>query len=77
MFTPTLAGQSFPHAIGKFVCVGRNYAEHAKELNNPIPSKPLLFMKPADAAVPLAPHFGIPLEHGSDASRAGNCHFNR
>ncbi|MEN9464227.1 MAG: hypothetical protein RL217_408 [Pseudomonadota bacterium] len=65
MFTPILAGQAFPHTIGKFVCVGRNYAEHAKELNNPIPSKPLLFMKPADAAAPLAPQFGIPLQYGS------------
>lgn len=65
MFTPILTGQTFPHGIGKFVCVGRNYAEHAKELNNPIPSKPLLFMKPADAAVPLAPQFAIPLHSGS------------
>ena len=30
--------------LGKVVCVGRNYAEHAKELNNPIPSEPLLFI---------------------------------
>lgn len=27
-------------------CVGRNYRDHAKELNNPIPSKPLIFIKP-------------------------------
>jgi len=37
--------------VGKLVCVGRNYAEHAKELNNPVPSEPLLFIKPASAAV--------------------------
>ena len=30
----------------KVVCVGRNYAEHARELNNPIPSSPILFIKP-------------------------------
>lgn len=35
--------------IGKVVCVGRNYAEHAKELNNPVPDEPLLFIKPATA----------------------------
>ena len=46
-------GQDFPYALGKIVCVGRNYAEHAKELNNPVPSAPLLFIKPATAAVPL------------------------
>lgn len=30
----------------KIICVGRNYVEHAKELNNPVPSKPLIFFKP-------------------------------
>jgi len=39
---------------GKVVCVGRNYAEHARELNNPIPAEPLLFIKPTTAVVPLA-----------------------
>ncbi|REJ78478.1 MAG: FAA hydrolase family protein [Acidobacteria bacterium] len=29
----------------KIVCVGRNYAAHAKELNNPVPASPLLFLK--------------------------------
>jgi len=33
----------------KIICIGRNYADHAKELNNPVPSKPLVFMKPASA----------------------------
>jgi len=30
----------------KIICIGRNYAEHAKELNNPVPSAPVFFMKP-------------------------------
>ncbi|HEY2823912.1 MAG TPA: fumarylacetoacetate hydrolase family protein, partial [Gemmatimonadales bacterium] len=30
----------------KIVCVGRNYLEHAKELGNTVPDKPLLFFKP-------------------------------
>lgn len=30
----------------KIICIGRNYAEHAKELNNPIPQTPIFFMKP-------------------------------
>lgn len=33
----------------KIICIGRNYAEHAKELNNPVPAKPVVFMKPASA----------------------------
>lgn len=39
--------------LGKLVCVGRNYADHAQELGNSVPSKPLLFMKPAHAVQPL------------------------
>ncbi len=35
----------------KIICIGRNYSEHAKELNNPLPSKPMFFMKPDSAIV--------------------------
>ena len=40
-------------APSKIVCVGRNYAEHAKELGNEAPSEPILFLKPPSAV--LAP----------------------
>lgn len=33
----------------KIICIGRNYAEHARELNNPVPAVPLIFMKPSSA----------------------------
>jgi len=33
----------------KIVCIGRNYVEHIKELNNEIPSEPVIFMKPNSA----------------------------
>ena len=33
----------------KIICIGRNYAEHAKELNNPVPSRPVVFLKPSSA----------------------------
>jgi 5-carboxymethyl-2-hydroxymuconate isomerase len=36
---------------GKIVCVGRNYADHVKEMNAPIPETPVLFLKPASAIV--------------------------
>ncbi len=36
---------------GKIVCVGRNYAEHAKELGNPMPKEPLIFLKPPSALI--------------------------
>lgn len=40
-------------AIGKVVCVGRNYAAHAAELGNDIPTRPILFIKPASCVVTL------------------------
>jgi len=54
--------------IGKIVCVGRNYAEHAKELGNEIPVKPVLFLKPASALIYsggeiIHPDFGNELHH--------------
>lgn len=33
----------------KIICIGRNYAEHARELNNPVPERPVVFHKPASA----------------------------
>lgn len=36
----------------KIICIGRNYQEHAKELNNPIPEVPVFFMKPETALLP-------------------------
>ena len=35
----------------KIVCVGRNYAEHAKELGNEVPKEPLLFLKAPSAII--------------------------
>jgi 2-keto-4-pentenoate hydratase/2-oxohepta-3-ene-1,7-dioic acid hydratase in catechol pathway len=35
----------------KIVCVGRNYVEHAKELGNEVPERPLLFFKPPSSIV--------------------------
>lgn len=33
----------------KIICIGRNYAEHAKELKNEVPTEPVIFMKPQSA----------------------------
>ena len=37
--------------MGKFLCIGLNYADHAAESNLPIPKEPILFMKPVSCAV--------------------------
>ncbi len=50
--------------LGKIVCIGRNYAEHAKELNNPVPDEPLLFIKPATAAVHITRPIELPQNRG-------------
>ena len=44
-------------------CIGRNYRDHAKELNNPVPAKPLIFIKP-EGAVTLSSKIQLPMESG-------------
>ena len=52
----------------KIVCVGRNYAEHARELGNEVPMSPVLFLKPPSSL--------IGLEKGIEWNRdLGGCHF--
>lgn len=51
MAIATLQGTSTPLAITKIVCVGRNYAEHAKEMKAEVPTTPVLFLKPPTAVV--------------------------
>src|ERR1700744_2131250 len=43
----------------KIICIGRNYAEHAKELNNPLPTEPVIFMKPKSALA----RSGVPVHY--------------
>lgn len=52
----------------KIICVGRNYAEHARELGNEIPESPVLFLKPPSSLVTL--------EQGIRWNTAlGECHY--
>ena len=46
----------------KIVCVGRNYAEHARELGNVVPDRPLLFLKPPSALVGPGEAIVLPVE---------------
>lgn len=57
-------GSAIDLPVGKVVCVGRNYADHAAELNNPVPTVPMLFIKPATSIVPLGEPFAIPADLG-------------
>lgn len=44
----------------KIICVGRNYVAHARELNNPVPEEPILFIKPSTALLREGKPFYIP-----------------
>lgn len=44
----------------KCICVGRNYAAHAAELNNALPTEPVIFLKPATAVLPPGQPFVLP-----------------
>jgi acylpyruvate hydrolase len=44
----------------KIICIGRNYSEHARELNNPVPGDPVFFLKPDTALLPKGKPFYLP-----------------
>lgn len=44
----------------KIICIGRNYADHAQELKNQIPTEPVVFLKPDSAILPKGNAFFIP-----------------
>jgi acylpyruvate hydrolase len=44
----------------KIICIGRNYVDHAKELNNPVPAEPVFFLKPDSAILRKNAAFFIP-----------------
>jgi 2-keto-4-pentenoate hydratase/2-oxohepta-3-ene-1,7-dioic acid hydratase in catechol pathway len=44
----------------KIICIGRNYADHAKELNNAVPYSPVIFMKPDTALIKDGQPFYLP-----------------
>ena len=48
---PVAGGGSFP--VRRIYCVGRNYADHAKEMGFSGREAPFFFMKPADAVLPV------------------------
>jgi 2-keto-4-pentenoate hydratase/2-oxohepta-3-ene-1,7-dioic acid hydratase in catechol pathway len=57
-----------PGTPSKIVCVGRNYAEHAKELGNAVPTAPLLFLKAPSSLIGtgeaiVVPHQSNQVEH--------------
>ncbi len=67
----TLSGESCPRVEArllapvtpsKVLCVGRNYAAHAKELGNEVPKEPLLFLKPPSSIIGQGDKIVLPSE---------------
>ena len=50
-----------PLQPSKIVCVGRNYAAHAKELGNDVPSEPLIFLKPPSSLIRTGESIRLPV----------------
>ena len=57
-------GKHIDLPIGKVVCVGRNYLQHIQELDNAVPSEPLLFNKPSTALSALNKPVVVPKNLG-------------
>ena len=60
-----VGGTRYEASLTKVICVGRNYAAHARELDNPIPEEPLLFLKPPSAVCDLDQPVRVPRDRGA------------
>jgi len=67
MKTARLIGSAEPIRIGKILCIGRNYADHIKELGNETPERPVIFTKPASSVIGEGEEIVIP-------SYSSDCH---
>jgi 2-keto-4-pentenoate hydratase/2-oxohepta-3-ene-1,7-dioic acid hydratase in catechol pathway len=56
----TLRGSSEPIRVQKIICLGQNYAEHAKEMKFDVPVSPVLFLKPPSAIIHQGEQIVIP-----------------
>ena len=61
-------GNNVDLPVGKVVCVGRNYLQHIKELENQVPTEPLLFNKPSTALSALNKPIVL-------SRNLGSCHY--
>lgn len=59
---PGISGTVKP---GKVLCIGRNYAAHAREMNSAVPSQPMIFLKPSTALISPPDRIVLP-ESSSD-----------
>lgn len=60
MRTIRIQGTGQQISVGKILCLGKNYAEHVKEMNSDIPTTPVIFMKPSTALIENGQDICIP-----------------
>ncbi len=53
------------HSVGKILCLGRNYAAHARELGNEVSESPVVFLKPATAIIHGGDNVVLPRASGN------------
>lgn len=46
-----IRGSNKEYLVGKIACVGKNYLEHARELGDAVPEKPVIFLKPSSSII--------------------------
>ena len=61
----TIDEKSLHTAPPRVFCIGRNYVEHVRELNNPMPERPVIFMKPSSSLVHPGETIRFP-SHGNE-----------
>jgi acylpyruvate hydrolase len=60
MKTVRLLHSDQPIGVGKILCLGQNYAEHAREMKSEVPSNPIVFLKPSTAIIANGEEIRIP-----------------
>ena len=68
MYTIKVTDSDTSIKVGKIVCLARNYVAHAAELGNEVPSKPVLFIKPATSIIHDGDNVEIP-------AYSDDCHY--
>ena len=58
MKTIQLNGQALP--VANIFCIGRNYHEHIRELDNAVPTEPVVFLKPTSALLAAGEDIVLP-----------------
>jgi len=47
------SGEDIPLPVGKAVCAGKNYKDHAEEMDSAVPEEPILFIKPSSSFISM------------------------